>query len=97
VRIVQLESDTQIGGVMLILTRKLGESIVIGDDIKITILGIKGKQIRIGVEASTGMTVHREEVYRLIQEQNQQAAKSVEVPGEQLSAIWDKLRNRPLP
>ncbi len=82
---------------MLILTRKLGESILIGDDIKITILGIKGKQIRIGVEAATGMTVHREEIYRLIQEQNKQAVKSVEAAGENLSTIWNKLRRQSLP
>lgn len=82
---------------MLILTRKLGESILIGDDIKITILGIKGRQVRIGVDAATGMTVHREEVYRQIQEQNRQAAKSVETSGEKLSAIWEKLKSRPLP
>jgi carbon storage regulator len=82
---------------MLILTRKLGESILIGDDIKITILGMKGRQIRIGVEAAAGVTVHREEVYRQIQEQNRQAAKSVAAPGENLSAIWEKLKSRPLP
>ena len=77
---------------MLILTRKLGESILIGDDTKVTILGIKGRQVRIGIDAGTGTPVHREEVYRLIQEQNQLAAKSVEKPGENLSAIWEKLR-----
>ena len=81
---------------MLILTRKLGESLLIGDDIRITILGIKGRQIRIGVEAA-GMIVHREEIYRLIQEQNRQAAKSAETSGENLSAIWDQLRSAPCP
>lgn len=82
---------------MLILTRKLGESLLIGDDIKITILGIKGRQIRIGVEAAAGTIVHREEIYRLIQEQNRQAAKSAETSGENLSAIWDKLKSAPYP
>jgi carbon storage regulator len=82
---------------MLILTRKLGESILIGDDVKITILGIKGSQIRIGVEAATGVIVHREEVHRLIQEQNRQAAASAESPGENLAAIWQKLKTRPSP
>jgi carbon storage regulator len=59
---------------MLILTRKLGESIKVGDDIKITLLDIKGKYIRIGIEAPRNVSVHREEVYQLIQEQNIEAS-----------------------
>jgi len=55
---------------MLILTRKLGESINIGDDIKITVLGIHGRQVRLGVIAPQEITVHREEVYFKIQEEN---------------------------
>ncbi len=49
---------------MLILTRKLGESITIGDDIKITFLETKGKQVRIGIEAPPHIAVHREEIYQ---------------------------------
>lgn len=48
---------------MLVLTRKLGETICIGDDIKITVIKIKGKQARIGIEAPDGVTILREEVY----------------------------------
>ena len=59
---------------MLILTRKLGESIQIGDDIKISFLEVKGKQVKVGVEAPGSVTVHREEVYRVIQDQNRNAA-----------------------
>ena len=55
---------------MLILTRKLGESITIGDDIRITFLEAKGKQVRIGIEAPPHIAVHREEIYQLIREQN---------------------------
>ena len=55
---------------MLIPTRRLGESIQIGDDIRIAFLDIKGKQIRIGIEAPKEVTVHRKEVCRMIQEQN---------------------------
>jgi carbon storage regulator len=55
---------------MLILTRKLGESIQIGDDIRITILDIKGGQVRLGIEAPTNTSVHREEIYRRIKEEN---------------------------
>lgn len=59
---------------MLILTRKLGESIAIGDDIKITILDIKGKQLRIGIDAPPSVSVHRSEIYQMIQKENLQAA-----------------------
>jgi len=51
---------------MLILTRKINESIFIGDDIKIIILGIKGNQARLGIEASKDIPVHREEIYERI-------------------------------
>ncbi len=62
---------------MLILTRKLGESITIGDDIKVTVLGVFGRQVRIGIEAPSKVIVHREEIYVKIQEENRKAAKSV--------------------
>jgi len=58
------------GRQMLILTRKLGEAIAIGDEIKIIFLNIKGKQLRIGIEAPQNVSVHRDEIYQLIQEQN---------------------------
>ena len=47
---------------MLILTRRLGESIIIGEDIVITVLGVKGNQVRIGTDAPKNMSVHREEI-----------------------------------
>jgi len=53
---------------MLILSRKLDESIVIGDEIKITILGIKGKQVRLGIDAPTDVAVNREEIHYQIKE-----------------------------
>jgi carbon storage regulator len=62
---------------VLILTRKLGESITIGDDIKVTVLGIYGRQVRLGVEAPQKVIVHREEVYLKIKEENRKAAKTV--------------------
>lgn len=52
---------------MLILTRKVGESINIGDDITITILGVSGQQVRVGINAPKDVAVHREEIYQRIQ------------------------------
>lgn len=51
---------------MLILTRKPTEVVVVGDDIKVTILGVKGNQVRIGIDAPKDISVHREEIYKLI-------------------------------
>ena len=59
---------------MLVLIRKLGESIAIDDHIKIRVVQIKGKQVRLGIEAPKDTKIHREEVYLAIQEQNQQSA-----------------------
>lgn len=62
---------------MLILTRKLGESITIGDDIKVSVLGIHGRQVRLGIDAPSDVVVHREEVYVRIQAENRRAQKSL--------------------
>ena len=52
---------------MLILTRRVGESLMIGDEVTVTVLGVKGSQVRIGVRAPEKIPVHREEVFRRIQ------------------------------
>lgn len=53
---------------MLILSRRTDESIVIGDEVTITILSVKGKQVRVGIDAPPNVSVHREEIYRKIRE-----------------------------
>ena len=55
---------------MLILTRRVGESLRIGDDVSVTVLGIKGSQVRLGVNAPKSVSVHREEVYDRINDEN---------------------------
>jgi carbon storage regulator len=59
---------------MLILTRRVGESLMVGDDITITVLGVKGNQVRIGVNAPRDVAVHREEIYKRIQDDDEPKA-----------------------
>jgi carbon storage regulator len=54
---------------MLILTRRVGETLMVGDDVTVTVLGVKGNQVRIGVNAPKDVSVHREEIYQRIQKE----------------------------
>lgn len=58
---------------MLILTRRVGETLVVGDDITVTVLGVKGNQVRLGVNAPKDVSVHREEIYQRIQQEKSQS------------------------
>jgi carbon storage regulator len=81
---------------VLILTRKLGESITIGDEIKISILGVRGRQVRMGIDAPPEVVVHREEIYVKIQNENRKANKTLR--GDLLNMVnvlKDKIKGGP--
>ncbi|MGE3920351.1 MAG: carbon storage regulator CsrA [Gammaproteobacteria bacterium] len=67
---------------MLILTRRVGETLIIGDDVNITVLGIKGNQVRLGVNAPKTVSVHREEIYQRIQQEKTRPTKETEATHE---------------
>lgn len=75
---------------MLVLTRKLGESIAIDDHIKIRVVQIKGKQVRLGIEAPRDTKIHREEVYDSIQDQNKQSVHVDSASSKQISDLLKK-------
>ncbi|MFZ5811273.1 MAG: carbon storage regulator CsrA [Thermodesulfobacteriota bacterium] len=79
---------------MLILTRRPGESLHLGDNIKITVLGVQGKQIKIGLEVPHDMQVYREEVYLRVLEQNRQAMQASDQDVLAAADIWHKKTKR---
>lgn len=72
---------------MLVLSRRTGESVVIGDDVVVTVLEVRGDVIRLGIRAPRAVQVHREEVYRELQQANQEAASSVDLAERALSTL----------
>jgi len=79
---------------MLILTRRPGESLYLGDNIKLKILSVQGKQIKIGLEVPEDMTVYREEVYLKIKEQNKQALEINQQDLLAAASLWQKKENK---
>lgn len=75
---------------MLILTRKSGEGIRIGDSITIKVIEIRGNQVRLGVEAPRNIMVHRDEIYTLIRQENELAAQSSPPTADMLTTIWQQ-------
>lgn len=61
---------------MLILTRRIGETLMIGDDVTATVLGVKGNQVRLGIHAPLNVAVHREEIYQRIQKEKNEGHKN---------------------
>jgi carbon storage regulator len=77
---------------MLILTRRVGESLRIGDNVAITVLGIQGKQVKIGIDVPLGTAVYRQEVYERILEENRLAATAAEQDLKAAAALWNRAK-----
>jgi carbon storage regulator CsrA len=69
---------------MLILSRKIGETIIIGDDIKVRIMQVQGSQVRIGIDAPMSVSVHREEIYACIQAEKKKPKPNATIPSEEI-------------
>ena len=78
---------------MLVLTRKLGESIVIGNNVRVTVLEMQGKQIRLGIDAPPEVSVHRGEVYERIEAENRLAAETAHTDLKGLTQAWKQKGN----
>ena len=79
---------------MLVLTRKAGESIVVGSDIRITVLAVQGRQIRLGIQAPSNVSVHRGEVYERIKEENERAVRGGKEELKALTQVWKGSKGR---
>ena len=72
---------------MLVLTRRVGEGITIGTNIRVVVVEIKGGQVRLGIEAPSSISIHRDEIYAKVREENKKAATTSEVPLDALKKL----------
>ena len=79
---------------MLVLTRKLGEVIRVGDAVTVRVLEVKGNQVRLGVDAPADVRIYREEVYRAIRKENEEAAASERSSLDEALKTWQSQRDR---
>jgi carbon storage regulator len=81
---------------MLVLTRKPGQSVYIGTDIKVTLHGIRGNQVRLGIDAPGNVRIYREEIFNQILEENQSAASELPPDLTQVAKVWADGRSKAL-
>jgi carbon storage regulator len=79
---------------MLVLTRKLGEVIRVGDAVTVRVLEVKGNQVRLGVDAPADVRIYREEVYRAIRKENEEAAAAERSSLDEAVRAWQNQRDR---
>jgi carbon storage regulator len=79
---------------MLVLTRKLGEVIRVGDSVTVRVLEVKGNQVRLGVEAPADVRIYREEVYRAIRKENEEAAVRQGGVLDEVAETWQNQRDK---
>ena len=83
---------------MLILTRRVGETVMIGNEVTVTVLGVKGNQVRIGINAPKNVAVHREEIFERIKREREDGGEGLAGPGaDDDSAELDDSSHGPLP
>ncbi|MEM9035344.1 MAG: carbon storage regulator CsrA [Actinomycetota bacterium] len=78
---------------MLVLSRRKGESVIIGDNVTITVVDVRGDQIRLGIDAPRSVKVYREEVYRQVVAENEAASRSVDAASQMLRRARPRPRN----
>ena len=74
---------------MLILTRRVGETVIIGNEVDVTVLGVKGNQVRLGVKAPKEIAVHREEIYQRICQEKKNGSQNGSTPPDVAEAVND--------